>query len=65
MMRRILKVVKWGVVLFLGMVALFTGWFLTRPTLPADAYEVSGSPSVKALYAASADSAQSWARAVA
>ena len=64
-MRRILKVVKWGVVLFLGMVALFTGWFLTRPTLPADVYDVSESPSVKALYAASADSAQAWARAVA
>ncbi len=64
-MRRILKVVKWGAVLFLGMVALFAGWFLTLPTLPADAYEVSGSPSVNAVYAASADSAQAWARAVA
>ncbi len=65
MMRRILNVVKWAVGLFLATVDLFIGWFLTRPTLPPDAYEVSGSPSVKGLYAASADSAQAWARAVA
>lgn len=64
-MRRILKVVKWGVVLFMGMLVLFTGWFLTRPTLPSDVYDVFGSPSVEAVYAASADSAQAWAQAVA
>ena len=65
MLSVLMKVVKWGVVLFLGMLALFTGWFLTRPTLPADVYDVFGSPSVKSLYAASADSAQAWAQAVA
>ena len=64
-MRRILKVVKWGAVLLTGMLALFTVWFLTLPTLPSDVYDVPGSPSVKALYAASADSAQAWAQAVA
>ena len=64
MMRRILKVVKWAVGLFLATVALFIGWFLTRPTLPADAYKMSESTSVKAPYAAAADSAQAWIRAV-
>jgi len=62
--RRVLKVVKWGLVLFTGVLVLFTGWFLTRPTLPADAYEVSESLTVEAQYAAAADSAQAWARAV-
>jgi CubicO group peptidase (beta-lactamase class C family) len=60
-----LKVVKWSVVLFVAMLALSTCWFLTRSTLPSDVYDVYGSPSVSALYAASADSAQAWAQAVA
>jgi serine beta-lactamase-like protein LACTB len=59
------KVVKWGVVFCVVMLALFAGWFLTLPTLPADVYAVSESPSVEAPYASSADSAQAWAQAVA
>ncbi|NNG16141.1 MAG: beta-lactamase family protein [Gemmatimonadales bacterium] len=65
MMRRVLKVVTWVAVLLMGMLALLTGWFLTLPTLPSDVYDVLGSPSVDGLYAASADSAQAWAQAVA
>ncbi len=63
-MNRILKVAKWGVALFLGMVALFTGWYLTRPTLPEDAYELFESTSVISLFAASAESAQARVQAV-
>lgn len=62
--RRILKVIKWGAVLFAGMVVLFTGWYLTRPTLPENAYEVYQSTSVKPGFAGAADSTQAWARAV-
>jgi CubicO group peptidase (beta-lactamase class C family) len=63
-MGRVLGVAKWGAVLFMGMVALFTGWYLTRPTLPEDAYELSESTPVASLFAAAADSAQAWTRAV-
>ncbi len=62
---RMLKVVKWGILVAAGMLALFTGWFLTLPTLPSNVFAVSESPSVKAPYAVAADSAQAWARELA
>ncbi len=61
MMRRILKAMKWSAAFFVGLLALFIAWFLTRPTLPPDNYAVFGPPAVKAPYAAAADSALTWA----
>jgi len=64
-MRRILKVLKWGVVFHVIALAVFMVWFFTRPTLPPNAYEVFDPPPTAAPYASPADSAQVWALQIA